>query len=1668
MPKSTDSTTKFKVDITDFKAAMQEAARYVKLAESEFNEASAGLGKWSNSADGLTAKLKQLDKVLEAQNRQLDALETEYERVAKEQGENSKGAEELRIRINNQKAAIKRTESQMDHYADTLVDVTKDTDDLGDATLKAGKDAKKGSEGFTVMKGALANLVADGVKLALNSVKKLSGEIINLGKQSISNYARYEQLVGGVETLFGAGGLSLDEYAKSVGKSTKDIKEEYDNLITSQTKVMENAKQAYKTAGMSANEYMDTVTSFSAALISGLDGDTAKAADVADTAITDMSDNANKMGTSIEMIQNAYQGFAKQNYTMLDNLKLGYGGTKGEMARLVKESGILGKAGDKLTAKNLNEKVSFDQMIEAIHKVQQNMGITGTTAKEAAGTIEGSTGSMQAAWENLLTGIADDTQDIDELWNNFLQSAVASAKNMLPRIKKLVNNFSAFVDKKLREKLPEFMKQFDSAREAIKRLFKFIQDNGHEIIAVMQGIAVAFVTYKAVATITSVIMAFKSLVTAIKAGELALVALNSTMSISPIGLFAAAVAGLVVSMMALDAANKKARDSQYGLSDAQKECIENSEKLYEEYSDMDTVRKENNDAILSEYDYLNDLKDEYNSLIDKNGQVKKGYKSRAEFILNELAEAMGVERSEIDKTIKENGKLGESLDKLMVKQKGQALINANQQNYTDAIGKRNEALEQYTQAATTAAEAEKKFNDTLAEAGMIERTFADYQIAKDNNDWKAVLYYQQLYSKETLDNLETTWEAMGKARDGLVQAESAYVGISQTIQNYEGLSAAILEGDSKKIQKAMDNLTNNVVTAKTGTAQTLEQQAWEFRENYKKIAKSVEEGAANVSDADLKASKSLMNRANNELIKYIKNTDTAKKLKESGYELTESLTDGIKDGYISVNDAMGRLENLLKLENGEIGFGYAGTAKKLGVKIPEAIANGIISGTTNDLQYADRVMRTEIDKALEQTAFMAGISAKDIPEEIKYAVETGQKDINTAVTEMRKGIVDNMSDTDKDGEKAGSDLVSNYSKGITDNEETVKEAGKSVYNAAVEAMSGDTTESGKNFAWGFANGINDVLKSGHIGETAGLVSKDAIDSLKKTQQEGSPSKITYKSGQYFTQGYINGILSLTENVKTTVAKLTKTALKQLRDGETVTFKFDIDDSLEKAELYFDNLINKKTQKYEKNISNLEKQQSKATRGLEKERDAEEKKVRKSYKAQIKSRTKYWDDLIKSEQNGQNNYAELRDKEIDALEEKRRNTKSRKKRNNYTTQIEERKRYWKKLIESSKNSANNYETQRDNEIKRIEKTSNKEQKEVRKAYNARIKESEKYYNKLIAQETKDKENFENVSKEMVKSFTKASNEYTRQAKELIDTTIQGVTDSYDEKYNALINKQNELASKLKDFGNLFEISGAGVITFEDINEQTKQINDYAKKLKKIKKKVSTELFDQIASYDIKEGQAFMDHLLGMSEEELKAYDQAYSEKMSLADKLSENIYKKDIKKVNKEYKTAMKEALAGLPEQLEKLGQQAMKGFLKGLTQNTKYMDKDVKKFVNSVVKQFKTELKIKSPSKVMMGLGEYSAEGFGDGLKNMISYVKKAAGSVVNATTTSFDGVKANWGSVKSVIGSNSNGLMASESNVVNNYNLVQNNTSPKALTPLETYNARRQQIAMIKAATQN
>ena len=298
--------------------------------------------------------------------------------------------------------------AQMEQIAGSLNGIAESTANMEHHIEEAGKKSeesgKKGESAFGKIGKAAGKAAVEIGKIALAATGAAATAVGVLAKNAIESYSEYEQLVGGVETLFG---------------DSADVIQGY-------------AEEAFSTVGMSCNAYMETVTGFAASLVSGLDGDTAKAAEKANTAVSDMADNANKMGTDLQSIQNAYQGFAKQNYTMLDNLKLGYGGTKEEMERLLGEAEKIQKT--KFGIDIDYDVSSFSDIVDAIHVIQEDMGITGTTAKEASTTIQGSISTMQAAWQNLMTGIADPTQDFDKLLDDVIDSVVTVSNNLIPRI----------------------------------------------------------------------------------------------------------------------------------------------------------------------------------------------------------------------------------------------------------------------------------------------------------------------------------------------------------------------------------------------------------------------------------------------------------------------------------------------------------------------------------------------------------------------------------------------------------------------------------------------------------------------------------------------------------------------------------------------------------------------------------------------------------------------------------------------------------------------------------------------------------------------------------------------------------------------------------------------------------------------------------------------------------------------------------------------------------------------------------------------------------------------------------------------------------------------------------------------------------------------------------
>lgn len=418
--------SEYRKALKEIQSSLRLVSSELKLTNSEFKNGDKNLNDTKNSYNNMNSAIKE-------QKEKVADLRKTVAQMSEQYGENNEKVKVFKTQLNNAENQLVKMENATDKNNSELKEMQNNLDNAGTSSIKFGDLIKA---------NVISEAIISGVKALGSAMKQVGSAIIDMGKKSLEQYANYEQLVGGVDTLF---------------------KE-------SSNKVQEYANNAYKTSGLSANEYMETVTSFSASLLQSLNGDTAKSAKVADMAIIDMSDNANKMGTDMSMIQSAYQGFAKQNYTMLDNLKLGYGGTKTEMQRLLADAEKV--SGIKYDISNLND------VYQAIHVIQGELGITGTTAKEAETTIQGSISSLKSSWQNLLTGFANENADFSELINNLIDSLFTVADNVLPIVKNIAENIvSVFIPSLVQfinNNLPEIL---NSGVEILKSIINGIQEN---------------------------------------------------------------------------------------------------------------------------------------------------------------------------------------------------------------------------------------------------------------------------------------------------------------------------------------------------------------------------------------------------------------------------------------------------------------------------------------------------------------------------------------------------------------------------------------------------------------------------------------------------------------------------------------------------------------------------------------------------------------------------------------------------------------------------------------------------------------------------------------------------------------------------------------------------------------------------------------------------------------------------------------------------------------------------------------------------------------------------------------------------------------------------------------------------------------------------------------
>lgn len=1624
-----DSTMKFKADISQLKAAMQQASRAIKLANSEFKAASAGLDDWNSSAEGVESKLKQLTTVLKAQKTQLSLMDQELEKTAAAYGENSAEADRVRIKINNQKAAIANTEKQISSYTKKLEDVKNAAEDVGelsafdkqkqsvnqmekeleslkrayaslqleerdtteeseqlareikelsaelkksktnldsaenaadelDETLEdTGNSAERASDGFTVMKGALANLVADGFRLAIRAAKDLATETFNAG-------ANFESAMSQVAAVSGASAEDIDKLtakAKEMGESTKFSASEsaeafnYMAMAGWKTEDMIDGISGIMNLAAASGEDLATTSDIVTDALTAMGykaSDSGKLADVMAAASSNANTNVAMMG---QTFQYAAPIVGALGYSMEDTAVaiglMANAGIKGDKAGTALRSTLTRlSAPPKECAEAMEElgvSITDDEgKMKPLSKVMEELrgkfaGLSETQQTQYAKALAG-----QEAMSGLLAIVNAAPDDFEKLTKAVKESNGAAEEmadtmndNVSGQITLLKSKIEGVMIKVFEKAAPKIRKAIDSvssATDAINwdsvakkvgdfgeqavNLFKYILQNGNTIIRIVKTLGIAFTTIFVVNKIATfknslltLIPALTKLTAGTGAATTATTLLGAAQTALPLVALATGVMAVVGAIGYYVAKADEAALAEYSLNEEQKETIDNIERERKAIDELNKTRDEQIANANGEFSYIEKLKDEYNGLIDSNGKVKKGYEDRAEFILTTLANSLGVERSEIEKLIGKNGELGKSIDKLIEKQRAQAVLNAYEESYNNAVKNRETAIQAYGNALKTLDETEAKYNSTKDQAAAVMEKYNELLAVSPEAAYAYYSANQQLVAAN--EEAKKSYEA---AQQAVTDAKQNYIDYNTTIENYEGLSSALISGKTKEIEKALANMQTSFVSSKNGTKEILEQQVKDFESKYYALKAAVDNGMPNVTQAEVDAAKKMVDQAKAELDKL------EPKAQASGKEAGKAHADGIAS-------------------NAEAG-------KKAGEKVAKAATTGAKTGG-KDAKKTGETAGAEYAKGIE--------SAKS---KGKKAGETLSKDVDSGV---KKG--------GKDSKKTGTETGDQFVKGIDSKKDAAKTAGEGLgkqANTGENAYRDDSRQSGVYFGQGYINGINSKqIEAYNAGYQLG---KKAHAGMKAGQKEGSPSKLTYQSGVYFVQGYINGIISEQKVLNKTVKSMVTNVIGEL--GKMTGFNFS--DVAKNASTKFADTMN-----------------------------AQASYMLAKLQYQNEAKIKDFDNTITK-------LEKERDKKVAALEKK----------------------------QTKKNKAS-----------------------IQKQINA-VKNQ---YTKLINEQNKYKTAYQTASSKMISEFQTAINQYQNAAKQLIDDTINGITDKYNTRYNELISKQDNLINKLKSAGSLFEVSNAGIMTVNDIKEQTKQIQDYTAKLAKIKEKVSSELFDEIAGYDMKEGGAFIDRLLEMNASDLDAYNKAYTEKIEAASKAAEGIYKSDFDKVAKDYEKEINSAFKGIDKQLEALGNEAMKGFVNGLTKNTDYLDSNVKTFVKSMIDTFKKELKIKSPSKVMFGLGEYTGEGFDDGLMSMIKDIQKTAGRIANSITSPLDTVTADISGVRSSV-RGGNGLGVGNSNVVNNYNLVQNNNSPKALTALETYQARRRQIAMMKAATQN
>lgn len=767
----------FAADTNKLVESLNEVKKSLKSTETSLRDVDRLLKFDTNNPTLLAQKQDYLTEAIKKTRDQLEKQQELYASLkGSETGELTEEQKALTREIESTRQKLNKYESQLTDVKGEIDGTSKNTKELAKNTEDTAKAAKKGAEGWAIWKQALATALSQKIVSGLN---KLKAATIGVAKEAVNLYGDYEQLVGGIETLY---------------KEQEVI-----------NKVMANAKKAYETTGQSANEYMENVTGFTASLRQSL-GSLDEVADVADMAMQDMADNANKMGTAMDSITNAYQGFAKQNYTMLDNLKLGYGGTKTEMERLLKDAQKL--TGVKYDIGNLAD------VYRAIHAIQSELGITGTTAKEASETLQGSAKAMKSAWANALIALADETQNSDKAFNTFAKSLRTYIKNLVPRVEEVIRSIAKSLDRFV----PNISKTLLPLFDTIKSIGQYIILNSGAIIAAITGIGVALASIKIsglIGNATTALAGLSSTISTLTASGTTLMGALTSLS-NPIGTVVAGIGLIAGAITLFSSSTKKMSQEEYEVQKRIQETANVLDEQKESWKALEEARQQSLNSGMSEISYTESLWKELQKITDSNGKIQEGYEARASFITGKLSEAIGTEITITNGIVQSYQKLGSTIDDVIEKKKAQIILDSQETKYAEAINNQAEAVKNL-------ARIEGLLNDSEEEYAKLREEREQLVEKLNSNEWES----HSTLLQNQLSNIDQLLNKKAKETSELQRQYDEQADIVDeyyyNIQQYESNAAKFHEGNYAEMQTTTWAYTREFESAEKSQLEALQQ-----------------------------------------------------------------------------------------------------------------------------------------------------------------------------------------------------------------------------------------------------------------------------------------------------------------------------------------------------------------------------------------------------------------------------------------------------------------------------------------------------------------------------------------------------------------------------------------------------------------------------------------------------------------------------------------------------------------------------------------------------------------------------------------------------------------------------------------------------------------------------